>query len=409
MLAVEWPDAVQLCRLSAADFADAQAAEVAVLRLVAAAERTEQLRLLLRLLGQVLLDDAFPAAQQPVGAGAVSADEPAAADEGAAGAAAEEQEAAPAGAVAEEEEAAGGAPEVAEAAVSPLHRAWAASLQSLLAQRDLRSVLATLDERAAQQAQQAQQTEQQQQQQLERQQGVIPALLLTQQEAEALLEAADASHGPAAAAAAALLLPYPALRRPRWQQLLLALGGSGSAADAAAGLPGLASLLILVVQQHPALTVELAGADPARQAQLQLLVSAALLQQQRVEGSGDLLGASCCLSLRMAVATAAAAELAAARQYTAAAWLAMDVSATPRLLRVLDNGQRVLLRMLRSCATSSPAAAGAAGAAAELESGAADGSGQIETPFAAAALLRALPGRCSAALAQLEADLQVQL
>lgn len=383
-----------------------------MLRLVAATERPEQLRLLLRLLGEVLLDDAFPAAQQPVGAEAESADEPAAADEGAAGAAVEEQEtapasapqeAAPAGAAAAAAETAAGANEPATAAPSPLHRAWAACLQSLLAQRDLRSVLATLDERAAQQAQQTEQ----QQQQTERQQGVTA--LLTQQEAEALLEAADASHGPAAAVAAALLLPYPALRRPRWQQLLLALGGSGSAADAAAGLGGLASLLILVVQQHPALIVELAGADPARQAQLQLLVSAALLQQQRGECSSGLLGASCCLSLRMAVATAAAAELAAARQYTAAAWLAMDASATPRLLRVLDNGQRVLLRMLRSCATSSPAAAGAAGAAAELESGAADGSGQTETPFAAAALLRALPGRCSAALAQLEADLQVQL
>ncbi|PRW56208.1 MAG2-interacting 2 [Chlorella sorokiniana] len=53
MLAIEWPDAVQRCRLSAADCADALAAEAALLRLVAAAERPEQLRLLLRLLGEL--------------------------------------------------------------------------------------------------------------------------------------------------------------------------------------------------------------------------------------------------------------------------------------------------------------------------------------------------------------------
>lgn len=415
MLAVEWPDAVQRCRLSAPDFANVQAAEAALLRLVAAAKRPEQLRLLLRLLHEVLPDDAFP---ETAGAEAVL---PEAAEAATATAAEQEEETAetaaasteatdepvPEAARVEQEQAAGapaaGVAAAAEAVTSPLHCAWAACLQSLLVLRDLHSVLATLDERASQQAQQAHQ-------QPERQQGAgSPPALLTQQEAEALLEAADAAQGPAAAAALALLLPYAPLRRPRWQQLLLAVGGSGSAADLAAGLPGLAPLLLVLVQQQPALLTKLAAGDRTGQAQLQLLVSAALVQQSSGgSGYGIPLGGRG-LSLSMAVAAAAAAELAAARQYTAAAWLAMEASGTPRLLRVLDNGPKALLRLLRSCATGSLAAENAAAAADRLESGAEDDHApRIATPLAAAALLRSLPGQCSAALDQLAADLQLQ-
>lgn len=416
MLAVEWPDAVQRCRLSAPDFANVQAAEAALLRLVAAAERPEQLRLLLRLLHEVLPDDAFP---ETAGAEAVL---PEAAEAATATAAEEEEETAetaaasteatdepvPEAARVEQEQAAGapaaGVAAAAEAVTSPLHCAWAACLQSLLALRDLHSVLAALDERASQQAQQAHQ-------QPERQQGAVsPPALLTQQEAAALLEAADATQGPAAAAALALLLPYAPLRRPRWQQLLLAVGGSGSAADLAAGLPGLAPLLLVLVQQQPALLTKLAAGDRTGQAQLQLLVSAALVQQSSGgSGYGSPLGGSGCLSLGMAVAAAAAAVLAAARQYIAAAWLAMEASGTPRLLRVLDNGPNALLRLLRSCATGSLAAENAAAAADRVESGAEDDHApRIATPLAAAALLRSLPRQCSAALDQLAADLQLQ-
>ena len=197
-----------------------------------------------------------------------------------------------------------------------------------------------------------------QQSEPKRQQGVgSPSALLTQQEAEALLEAADATHGPAAAAAAAWLLPYPELRRPRLQQLLLAVGGSDSAADLAAALPGLAALLVLLVQRQPALFVELAAGEPDSQVQLQRLVSAALLQQ-RSDGSGysQSIGANSGLSLCTALTAAAAAEVAAA--------------------------------------------------AGRLVTGAADGGvPSVDAPFAAAELLRALPDRCSAALEQLACDM----
>ena len=128
MLAVEWPDAVQRCRLSAADFADATAAEAALLRLVAAAEQPEQLRLLLRLLGEVLPDDVFPTA---AAAQAAAAEAEAAAEEAAA---ADEPETGPAGEEAGAAAAAAQAAATAETAASPMHRAWAACLQSLLAQ-----------------------------------------------------------------------------------------------------------------------------------------------------------------------------------------------------------------------------------------------------------------------------------
>ena len=396
MLAVEWPEAVQQCRLSAADFADAQAAEAALLRLAAAAEQPEQLRLLLRVLAEVLPDDAFPAA----------ADAAAAEEEAAAG----------------EEGPATASPPAGTAAAAPvpaLHRAWAACLRSLLPLGELASVLAALDEWQAQHAQQAQQLEQQsqQQEQPEEQQeqpeqpqgaGQAPALL-TQQEAEALLEAADVTQGPAAAAAAALLLPYPQLRRARWQHLLLAVGGGTSAADLAAALPGLAPLLLLLVRQQPGLLAELASGGRHGQAQLQQLVGAALMQQQRGSAYCSPLGVSSGLTLRLAVAAVGAAELAAARQYVAAAWLAMQAAGTPCLLRVLNSGTRMLQRLLRSCASGSSAAAEAAVAAARLEAEAAGGgAAQLEVPLSAAALLRALPEQCSAALGQLAADLQLQ-
>lgn len=347
-LAADWPSAVQQCRLAAADFADAEAADAALMRLAAAAGEAGHLRVILRLLLDVLPDDALP----PAAAGAEPAVQP-----------------------------------PVQPAVAPLHRAWAACLRALLALGDLAGVLAALDER------QAQQTERQQEP------GQLP-VLLTQQEAKSLAEAADATQGVAAAAAVSLLLPYPQLQRARWQQLLQACGGSGGAADLAAALPGLAVLLMLVLQQQPGLLTELPSGGRQQHALFQQLAAAALLQQQQAEGGAYIHGLGGGLTLRTAVAAAGAAALAAGRQYTAAAWLAMQASGTPRLLRVLDSGPRVLQQLLRSCAPGSSAAAAAVSAA--------DGLVSSGAPCTAAALLRGLPQACGAALAQLEGDLGLQ-
>lgn len=358
-LAVEWPAAVQECRLSSADFADAEAAEAALLRLAAAAEEAPQLRLLLRLLSEVLTEAAFAAV-----AAAATAEAPA-------------------------------APAVSgdggEAAAAPLHRAWSACLRALLPLGDLPGVLASLDEQAARREEQP----------------AAPAPM-TQQEAGALVEAADATHGPAAAASLALLLPYAQLQRGRWDQLLQACSSRGSSpADLAGGLPGLAALLLLVVRRRPGLLAELAGGGQQEQELLKRLVAAALLQASAPNGSfGSSLGGSS-LTLRMALAASAAAHLAQARQYTAASWLAMQACGTPRLLQVLDSRARVLQQLLRSCAAGTPAAAGALTAADTLAAATAESSA-LPLSQTAAGLLRALPEQCSQAAAQLVADLQLQ-
>jgi hypothetical protein len=355
-LAAEWPAAVQEGRLSAADFASSESAEAAMLRLAAAAEEAAQLRLLLRLLADVLSGVFAPDAGDAAGEAA-------------------------------ERVASGveGNPSTA-AAHEPLHRVWSTCLRLLLPLGDLAGVLAALDE-----------------QQARRLQAPAPPLL-TEAEAAALSEAADATHGAAAAAAVAVLLSYPRLLRERWQQLLGAAGAGTTAADLAAALPGLAALLLLVVQLQPALLLELVSSGDASQHKLwKLVIDAALQQQQRDPGfAAPLSGGP--LSLRMATAAVATAQLAAARQYTAAGWLAMLVCGTPRLLRVLDNSGRVLQQLLRSCSPGSPAATTAAGAASGLAAVPAD-AGHIAVPQAAAALLLRLPELSAQALVQLEADL----
>lgn len=387
VLAVEWPEAVQRCQLSAADFGSVEAAEGALLRVAAAAEGPAHLRLLLRLL-QEGLSEAFPSALpagQPAGGNVVAA--PAGeASPRAAGpdpAAGEQQAAARQGAT----------------AVVPLHRVWATCLRMLLPFGDLAGALAALDQHRA--------AQQQQQQALPScAPPVAAAGVVTREEAAALLEAADATQGAAAAAALALLLPYPPLRRQRWQQLLQACSSSSStaAADVAAALPGLAPLLLLVVQQQPGLLAELACGPPGDQQLFKLLLAAGQHAGAASAAYSVPLGGSA-LTLHMAVSAAAVAELASARQYTAAGWAAMQASGTPRLWRVLDSSTRVLKQLLQSCATGSPAAAGAGAAARELEAGAAHAG--LPLVCTAAALLQGLPSQCDHALAQLSADLQL--
>ena len=346
MLAQEWPAAVQQCRLSAADFSSAEAAEAALLRMAAAAEDAAQLRLLLRIMAEALPDAAFAASEA----------------EG---------------------------PEAGAPAPAPLHRARSACLRALLPLGDLAGVLVALDERHAQRGQQAEQQQQR------------AALAL--EEAESLAEVADATQGTAAAAAVALLLPYSRLQRARWQQLLQDCGG-GAPAEAAAALPGLADLLLLLAQRQPELLIELASGGRQQQQLFQHLVAAGLQQQQQQGGYAAGLGGG--LTLRAAVAAAAAVQLAGARLYTAAGWLAMQACGTPRLLRVLDRAPRALQQLLRSCAAGSPAAAHAAAAADSL----ADGGGPpgVALPHTAALLLRGLGEECNSAVAQLAADLQLQ-
>ncbi|KAL4457607.1 hypothetical protein ABPG75_012472 [Micractinium tetrahymenae] len=383
VLAQEWPTALQQCRLSAADFGSAEAAEAALLQLAAAAEGPQHLRLLLHLLQEGLADAFPPAAAEPEPTGALAATDvalqpPAAAENKAA-----------AGQVLPEAAASRQQP------VAPLHRVWASSLRMLLPFGDLDGALAALEQHSAPQEQQQQQA----------QQPAPAAAPLTEEEAAALLEAADATQGAAAAAALALLLPNRRLCRARWQQLLQACSsGATGAADLAAALPGLSSLLLLLVQQQQAPLAELAADQHAQQQLLKVLLAAALQQQAAAQAYCTPLGSSA-LTLRMAVAAAAAAQLVEARQYTAAAWVAMQVSGTPRLLRVLDNATRVLQQLLRSCAAGSPAAAAAAAAVRKLDSGAAPPG--LALPHTAAALLRGLPERCAAALARMNADLQL--
>jgi hypothetical protein len=369
-LAIEWPAAVQGCHLSAADFASVEAAEGALLRLAAAAESTEQLRLLLRLLAEVL-SSAFPSAAEGEGAAvaaATTADSLSAARQG-------------------EVESTG---ELGDGiALVPLHRVWSSCLRMLLALGDLPGVLAALDDHRGQQLQ-------------ERQRQPPPALL-SEGEAASLLEAADATHGAAAAAALALLLPYPRLQRERWQLLLQACqAASSAAADLSAMLPALSALLLLVVQQQAGMLVELASSSGESRQQQQeplfkLLVGAAL-QQQLLEPGFAVPVVGNGLTLRTAVAASAASQLVAARQYTAAGWLAISACGTPRLLRVLDSSHRVLQQLLRSCASAGDSAA---------HNGAASGANASGLPVAAAALLQQLPGQCSEAAAQLSADLQL--
>lgn len=390
-LALEWPQAVQQCRLCAADFGSAEAAEGALLRLAAAAEGPQHLRLLLRLL-QGGLAQAFqgPAAGQE--AASVSGDaggQPAA--------------------IAAVDEAAAAQPLTPAAAsprppVSVLHRAWAACLRMLLPLGDLQGVLAALEEHAAQQAQHGAQQAQQHPQI----QQLAPAAhaLLTEAEAAALLEAADATHGAAAAAALAGLLPYQPLQRLRWQQLLQACGGGGAgAADLAAALPGLDSLLLLLVQQQQGALAQLAAGEPEQQLLLKRLLAAAMQQQQAAAETycASLGGGT--LTLRMAVAAGIAAQLAGARQCGAAAWLAMHASGTLRLLRVLDSATWVLQQLLRGCAAGGPAAAAALTAAKQLEAGTFPPG--LALPHTAASLLRTLPERCAAALERMRQDLQL--
>ena len=360
VLAVEWPEAVQQCRLSAADFGSVETAESALLRLAATAERAEQLRLLLRLL-QEGLADAFPAAASSSGS--------------------------------DQEAAHRGLPP-AQHAVVPLHRAWATCLKMLLPLGDLGGALAALDVQQAAAA-----VEHQQQHGPEQ-----PAAVVTADEAAALLEAADATQGAAAATALALLLPYRVLQGACWNTVLQACSAAGGAADhLAAGLPGLAPLLLLVAARQPSLLTELAGGRQQGQRAFKLLLGAAL-QQQAVGPAAAAYTASLggsALTLRSAVAAAAAAHLASARQYSAAAWLAMAASGTPRLLRVLDSGTRSLTQLLRVC-TADSTAAGAAAAARDLAAGAALPG--LEVPHAAAALLGGLSEQCSAALQQLRDD-----
>lgn len=385
VLAQEWPQAVQQCRLCAADFGSVEAAEGALLRLAAAAEGPQHLRLLLRLL-QDGLASAFPAA----------AAEPASA------AASEVAVTEPAAAPAADEAAAGQISTAAAASHQPqvvaLHRVWATCLRMLLPLGDLNGALAALEEHAAQQAQQ----------QSPAQGAAAPAapVLLTEGEAAALLEAADATQGAAAAAALAMLLPYRQLQRTRWQQLLQACSSGGcGAADTAAAMPGLASVLLLAAQRQQAALVELAAGEPSQQQLFKRLVAAALHQQQAAAEAYCMPLGSSALTLRMAVAASAAAQLAEARQFTAAAWLAMQFSGTPRLLRVLDNATRVLQQLLRSCAAGSPLAVAAADAAPQLEAGVVPPG--LALPHTAAALLQALPEQCAAAFEHMKDDLQL--
>lgn len=351
-LAVEWPAAVQEGRLSAADFASREAAEAALLRLAAAAEEASQLRLLLRLLAEVL-------------AGVFAPDLDAAAGKAAEGVASGE----------------GGDPTTAPAPAEPLHHVWSTCLRLLLPLGDLDGVLAALD-------------------------GQQARPLLPEEQAAALAEAADATHGAAAAAAVAVLLGHARLQRERWRQLLGAAAAGSAAADLVAALPGLAVLLLVVVQLQPALLLELASSGDASQQQLwKLLIDAALQQQQGDPGFADPLGGGP-FSLRTATAVAATAQLAAARQHTAAGWLAMLVCGTPRLLRVLDSSGRVLQRLLRTCAPGSPAAAAAVEAASSVAAAPPDAC-PTAVPQTAAALLRGLHELSAQALAQLEADLGV--
>lgn len=249
--------------------------------------------------------------------------------------------------------------EPGEAGVAALHRCWAACLRELLSAGRLPLVLQSLDHYSVQPG----------------------TALLMQQEAEGLVEAADASHGAAAAAAIAALTPYRHLQRARWELLLAACDGGALASDIAA-LPGVTAALALLVLQQ-----QLPGIASSRLALFQAL-GAALLLGDAPATTAD---CGCGLTVRNALALAAVAQLSSHQQYGAAAWLGMRCIGTHPLLRVLDSGPRVLQSLLRP--RSAPAA---------LPTSIAEA---LEAPRTVEAILRALPEQCAAGLAQLTADL----
>eukprot|EP00887_Chlorella_sp_A99_P001469 scaffold8.g1469.t1 len=347
LAAADWPEAAQQAGLSADDCASSAAAEAAVLRLVEAAAGPEQLQAVVAVLQQVL-QDAFPATA----------------------------------AAGEEQDEPGAAAAALAPAEHPLHRAWSACLHALLRQRQLAPALAALDGSAAER---------------EAQPGRGRASIVTQQEAESLVQAADASLGPAAAAALAALVPYAHLRRAAQQQLLEAVGGSGASAAGLADMPGMGPLLLALAAETAQPLLPRLAAAPSQQRAFQQLCTA-LLQHEDAALRADL-GAH--LTLRAAAVACLAAQLVAERQYTAAGWLAMQFAGLHPLLRVLGNSARVLRQVLQAC--SSARRAGTAAASAELspELAAAVGPAHL-----AEHLLHGLPQRCDAALEQLAADQQ---
>ena len=341
LAAAEWPGAAQQCRLSAADFESAEAAEGAVLRLIDVASALEQLQAVVAVLQQALQGAYLEAETAPGEAGDVQA----------------------------------------QAAPHPLHRAWSACLHALIRQRQLAPVLSAVDEWRSQQ---------------QHQQGDSPGrCLLARQEARSLAQAAEAALGAAAASVLAALLPYPPLRKACTEQLVEAVSSSGAGAADLAALPGMGPLLVtLAAEEAQPLLPQLASSRPPTFKQL----CTALLQQEDAVMWADL-GAG--LTLRAAACASLVAQLVAARHYTAAGWLAMQFTGLHPLLRVLDNSGRAARQLLWSCSSARPAGAGAASAALPTQLPAALGLAHV-----ADGLVRGLPGRCDAALRQLDSDQQ---
>lgn len=343
LAAAGWPSAAQQCGLAAGDFSSVENAESAVLRLVDVADSTQQLQAVVTVLQQALAHAFCPA------------------------------------------EGGGDKP---EAGAHPLHRAWSACLHALLHQRELVPVLAALDEACA--AARAHSAQHQQQQ------GSGGPPLLTLQEAQSLVEAADGSLGPTAAAMLSALLPYLPLHASAMRHLLETIGGSGASVPDPAALPGMPALLLaLAAQRTQPLLPALASSNQRTFRQL----ASTLVAQEDASLWVDL-GAG--LTLRAAAVASLAAQLAAARHYTPAAWLAMQFSGLHPLLQVLDSSVSALRQLLRACSSAAPAGR-AASAVVELPPALAAALGPARL---AEDVLQNLPERCDAALQQLDLDLE---
>lgn len=173
-------------------------------------------------------------------------------------------------------------------------------------------------------------------------------VLINQEEAESLVNAADDTLGVVASTTIGLLMPYPAVKAAAWR-CLVTTGEGLQLAD----LPGSRQLAIVVLRAN--LLGDLHPTMPLLQRQLCL----ALLRTESEAHDGhaapktvaswwDLeLVVGGIAPLRSVLVAAAAAALVQGGAYSTAGWLALQHAGTHRLLAMMDSGPPALRRLLQ--------------------------------------------------------------